>query len=79
MATQAVVVTPTTEKHNLTQLCKRLLGRTVIKTEGGTEPVTETEHIQFFEQQAKEDEEAGKVDFCRLEKSCYWFFDLLSS
>ncbi|XP_027268234.1 uncharacterized protein C3orf38 homolog isoform X2 [Cricetulus griseus] len=80
LATQGVVVPPTTEKHNLIQYAKGYWEEQSLKLKTAAEAVTTTEDIQLFEQQAKEDKEAEKVDFRRLgEEFCQWFFELLNS
>lgn len=80
LATQGVVVPPTTEKHGLIQYAKSYWEEQSPKLKGTAEPVKKTEDIQLFEQQAKEDKEAEKVDFRRLgEEFCHWFFELLNS
>ncbi|XP_005375584.1 PREDICTED: uncharacterized protein C3orf38 homolog isoform X2 [Chinchilla lanigera] len=80
LATQGIVIPPTTEKHNLIQYAKdyweRLTKLKLVKT---SEPLTKKENIQFI-QQKKEDKKAEKVDFRRLgEEFCHWFFELLNS
>ncbi|NP_001005552.1 uncharacterized protein C3orf38 homolog [Rattus norvegicus] len=80
LATQGVVVPPTTEKHGLIQYAKSYWEEQSPKLKETAEPVKKTEDIQLFEQQAKEDKEAEKVDFRRLgEEFCHWFFELLNS
>lgn len=81
LATQGVIIPPTTEKHNLIQHAKDYWKRqSQLKLKEIPEPVTKTENIQLFEQQAKEDKKADKVDFRRLgEEFCHWFFELLNS
>ncbi|EGW11627.1 Uncharacterized protein C3orf38-like [Cricetulus griseus] len=80
LATQGVVVPPTTEKHNLIQYAKGYWEEQSPKLKEAVEAVTTTEDTQLFQQQAKEDKEAEKVDFRRLgEEFCQWFFELLNS
>lgn len=80
LAKQGVVVPPTAEKHNLIQYAKDYWAKQSPKLKDTAEPVTKTEDIQLFKQQAKEDKEAEKVDFRRLgEEFCHWFFELLNS
>lgn len=75
-----MVVPPTTEKHGLIQYAKSYWEEQSPKLKETAEPVKKTEDIQLFEQQAKEDKEAEKVDFRRLgEEFCHWFFELLNS
>ncbi|MEJ1277482.1 hypothetical protein NN561_008399 [Cricetulus griseus] len=62
------------------QVCQRSLGKQSPNLKEAAEPVTKTEDIQLFQQQAKEDKEAEKVDFRSLGKEfCQWFFELLNS
>ncbi|XP_041534585.1 uncharacterized protein C3orf38 homolog [Microtus oregoni] len=80
LATQGVVVPPTTEKHNLIQYAKGYWEKQSPKLKETAEPVTKTEDIQLFQQQAKEDKKTEKIDFRRLgEEFCHWFFELLNS
>ncbi|VCW76613.1 unnamed protein product, partial [Gulo gulo] len=80
LATQGVIVPPATEKHNLIQHAKDYWKKqSHLKLKETPEPV-KTEDIRLFQQQAKEDEKAEKVDFRRLGKEfCHWFFELLNS
>ncbi|KAG3283729.1 uncharacterized protein C3orf38 homolog isoform X1 [Ictidomys tridecemlineatus] len=81
LATQGVVIPPTTEKHNLIQHTKDYWEKQLqLKLKETQEPVTKTEDLGLFQQQAKEGKNAEKVDFRRLgEEFCRWFFELLNS
>ncbi|CAO2632131.1 Uncharacterized protein C3orf38 homolog, partial [Lemmus lemmus] len=80
LATQGVVVPPTTEKHNLIQYAKGYWEKQSPTLTETADPVPKTEEIQLFQQQAKEDKKAEKIDFRRLgEEFCHWFFELLNS
>ncbi|XP_008581309.1 PREDICTED: uncharacterized protein C3orf38 homolog [Galeopterus variegatus] len=81
LATQGVVIPPATEKHNLIQYAKDYWEKqSPLKLKETPEPVMKTEDIQLFQQPAKEDKKAEKVDFRRLgEEFCHWFFELLNS
>nr|XP_048286439.1 uncharacterized protein C3orf38 homolog [Myodes glareolus] len=80
LAAEGVVVPPTTEKHNLIQYAKDYWEKQSPKLKETAEPVTKTEDIQLFQQQAKEDKKSEKIDFRRLgEEFCHWFFELLNS
>lgn len=79
LAIQGVIVPPTTEKHSLIQYAKDYWEKQTPKPKETAEPVTKAE-MQLFQQQAKEDRNAEKVDFRRLgEEFCHWFFELLNS
>jgi hypothetical protein len=79
-ATQTVILPPATEKHSIIQHAKDYWKKqSQLKLKGTPEPVTKTEDIQLFQQQAKEDKKADKVDFHHLkEEFCHWFFELNS-
>ncbi|XP_047419160.1 uncharacterized protein C3orf38 homolog [Sciurus carolinensis] len=81
LATQGMVIPPATEKHNLIQHAKVYWEKqSQWKLKETTERVSKTEDIRLFQQQAKEDKKAEKVDFRRLgEEFCHWFFELLNS
>lgn len=80
LAKHGVFVPPTTEKHNLIQYAKDYWEKQSPKLKETAESDTKTEDIQLFEQQAKEEQNAEKVDFRRLgEEFCHWFFELLNS
>lgn len=80
LATQVIVIPPATEKHNLIQYAKDYWEKQSLKLKETPELLTKTEDIQVFQQQAKEDKGAEKVDFRRLgEEFCHWFFELLNS
>uniref|UniRef100_A0A8D2D7V4 Dense incisors n=1 Tax=Sciurus vulgaris TaxID=55149 RepID=A0A8D2D7V4_SCIVU len=81
LATQGMVIPPATEKHNLIQHAKDYWEKqSQWKLKETTEQVSNTEDIRLFQQQAKEDKKAEKVDFRRLgEEFCHWFFELLNS
>ncbi|XP_004448652.1 uncharacterized protein C3orf38 homolog [Dasypus novemcinctus] len=80
LAAQGVIIPPATEKHNLIQHAKDYWKKqSKPKLKELPEPVTKTEDVQLFQQQAKEDK-AEKIDFHRLgEEFCHWFFELLNS
>lgn len=50
LATQGVIVPPTTEKHNLIQYAKDYWEKQSPKLKETAEPVTKTEDIQLFQQ-----------------------------
>ncbi|XP_042532674.1 uncharacterized protein C3orf38 homolog [Dipodomys spectabilis] len=81
LATQGLIIPPTTEKHNLIQHAKDYWKRqSQLKLKEAPELATKTEDVQLFQQQGKEDKKAEKVDFRRLgEEFCQWFFELLNS
>ncbi|XP_053420448.1 uncharacterized protein C3orf38 homolog isoform X2 [Nycticebus coucang] len=79
LATQGIIIPPTTEKHCLIQHAKDYWQtQSHLKLKATPEPVPKTEDLQVY-QQAKEDK-TEKVDFRRLgEEFCHWFFGLLNS
>ncbi|XP_013007323.1 uncharacterized protein C3orf38 homolog isoform X1 [Cavia porcellus] len=81
LATQGVVIPPSTEKHNLIQHAKEYWEKLAkLKLKETSQPLRKKEDIRLFEQQEKEDKKAEKVDFCHLGKEfCHWFFKLLNS
>lgn len=74
-----MVVPPTTENHNLIQYVQGYSEEESPNPKEAAEPVTETEDIQLFEQQTKEEKEAEKVDYHHLGEFCHWFFEVLNS
>lgn len=80
LASQGVIIPPTTEKHNLIQHAKDYWKRQLqLKLKETPEPVNTSQDIRLFQQQKKEDK-AEKVDFRQLgEEFCHWFFELLNS
>ncbi|KAM6161571.1 uncharacterized protein C3orf38 homolog [Erethizon dorsatum] len=81
LATQGLVIPPTTEKHNLVQHAKDYWENLPkLKLKETSEPLTKKGDIQLFQQQEKEYKKAEKIDFRRLgEEFCHWFFELLNS
>ncbi|XP_012656959.1 uncharacterized protein C3orf38 homolog isoform X1 [Otolemur garnettii] len=81
LATQGVIIPPTTEKHNLIQHAKdywQAQSHLKLKATPEPKPEPKTEDLQPY-QQAKEDK-TEKVDYRRLgEEFCHWFFGLLNS
>ncbi|KAL6088883.1 hypothetical protein STEG23_003984 [Scotinomys teguina] len=78
LAAQGVVVPPTTEKHNRIQYAKDYWKKQSLKLKETAEPDKKTEDILLFEQQAREERKAERIDFHRLgEEFCHWFFNFL--
>ncbi|XP_007951465.1 uncharacterized protein C3orf38 homolog [Orycteropus afer afer] len=79
LATQGLVIPPTTEKHNLIQHAKDYWRKqTRLKLKETPEPVTKSEDIQLFQKEKEDKTEKG--DFRLLgEEFCHWFFELLNS
>ncbi|XP_054984032.1 uncharacterized protein C3orf38 homolog [Sorex araneus] len=79
LASQGVVLPPTTEKHNLIQHAKDYWNKQIVTKWKETPQPIKTQDLSLFQKPQQEDQ-TETLDFHQLgEKFCHWFFELLNS